>query len=162
MSLVAPVVSSRIRPTLRQTQRRTHGSESWSPTRDGGPGRCVTDLTMTIEDTAPDGECVSDESYPQYCLNCSSEWTLLGGLSRDSKECPECGIEAFSVAFYRWWVIENLETDAHVTVDVAPEVSRAVDELCRVTGRSRGDELHDLLAFEPEYVEDERDGGVSR
>ena len=149
---------------LRQTQPfRTHGSGSWSPDGEGDPAGCVIRTKMTANDSTPSiGESVSDESYPQHCLNCSSEWTLLGGLSRDSKECPECGIQAFSAAFYRWWVIENMETDAHVTVDVAPEISQAVDELCRVTGRPRDSELHDLLAFEPEFVEDDRDGGDSR
>jgi len=97
---------------------------------------------------------LSGESYPQYCLNCETEWKLLGDLNDEESNCPECRHKARVVTFFKWWVITNIDTTISVEFDVPSELSAAVDEIARVSDESRRREMIDLISFKPVFVED--------
>jgi len=107
--------------------------------------------------TPRNGENVSGESYPQYCLQCRSSWRVLGSLDEgDRRSCPGCGeIEAPTTTFFQWWVTENHETSPTVEVTIPPEVSAAVDVLDRETSIERCDLLADIITPQWRVVEDE-------
>lgn len=97
---------------------------------------------------------MSGESYPQYCLRCKTVWRLLGDLSDERRECSECGQEAAVATFFKWWVVANLDTEISVRVRVPSDLSAAVDELARVSEKSRRRELVDLIGLKPTFLED--------
>lgn len=104
------------------------------------------------DSTPPSGENVTGESYPQYCLNCSSEWQLLGDLDGRHRECPGCQLEAPPSTFLKWYVEEHHGERCEVEIEVSPEMSRAVDLLAAETDSRRDDLLADLFPPQPVYV----------
>lgn len=113
-------------------------------------------MTHAGKPTPPNGESLTGESYPQCCICCGTEWTHLGDLSLERSQCSECGQERQVKTFFKWWIIENLETEISVRVRVPSELSAAADEIARVNNRSRREELIDLVSLKPAFLE-ERD-----
>ena len=107
------------------------------------------------DSTPPSRESSSGESYPQHCLQCQSSWTRLGHLDDEFVDCPECGQPATSVAFFRWWVTDELPNEVTIEVEVPPEISAAVDTLVRAGTQSRATELADVLNISYRFREEE-------
>lgn len=112
---------------------------------------------MNASDTSPDkgNEC-SDESvdkYPQYCLNCLSEFDLVGEPGEEKRRCPVCGEERATVMFFRWWAYKHEDSEPVVEIELSEEFWAAVDELARVGCLDRDEILEDLVSPKWEFVE---------